>query len=155
MQSSYRKLSGGEKQKLNLICSLQNNPQYFFVDEVTTGLDALSRQQLVEHFVDIVDETKTFVMVTHYLEEAEISCNRFIFIKEGRIIADMSKQTLQTGDKSIFTLEDGTEVILSQDKAEAFMRENFFQIMKYEAKGNTSLAGVFEKLYGEGGGVYA
>lgn len=148
--SLYRKLSGGEKQKLNLVCSLQNDPQYFFVDEITTGLDAMSRKQLIEHFLNIIDESKTFVMITHYLEEAEQACNRFVFIKNGMIIADMSKAEMTENAHCIFTLYDGEEIVVKEADAEAYMKENFAHIMKYEAKGNMSLENLFEKLYEKG-----
>lgn len=147
--SYYRSLSGGEKQKLSLICSLQNQPTYFFVDEVTTGLDALSRNQLMDYFVDVVDETKTFVMVTHYLEEAEKACDRFIFMKDGRIAYDMQKSEMNVSGKSTFTLKDGTTIHVDQAEAESYMQSHFSEIATYEAKQTETLEALFQTIYGE------
>ncbi|MFC4651322.1 ABC transporter ATP-binding protein [Lactococcus nasutitermitis] len=88
-------LSGGQKQKLFLISALQNQPDYFFLDEITTGLDSESRTELFE-FLSENDAVKqaTTVLVTHYMEEALQLCERFIILKDGKIAADLTKNDL-------------------------------------------------------------
>lgn len=82
-------LSGGEKQKLQLISMLQNNPEVVFVDEITTGLDAASRESIISYLkTEIVDKEKTLVMVTHYFEEVDALAKRVIFMKNGKVIED-------------------------------------------------------------------
>lgn len=147
--SYYRSLSGGEKQKLSLICSLQNDPTYFFVDEVTTGLDAMSRNQLMDYFVDIIDEKKSFVMVTHYFEEAEQVCDRFIFIKDGVIAYDIQKGEMNTKDQSVFTLKTGKVVFVDATEAENYIQSHFAEIAAYEAKQTETLETLFQTIYGE------
>lgn len=82
-------LSGGEKQKLQLIVMLQNNPEVIFIDEITTGLDASSREKIIQHIDDeIRKKKKTLIMVTHYFEEVEILADRVIFMRQGKIVED-------------------------------------------------------------------
>ena len=86
-------LSGGEKQKLLLILAFQNKPVISFIDEVTTGLDIESRKSIID-FIKHEMHNKTLVMVTHYLEEAEALCYKFLFMKNGEIIEYGKKEDL-------------------------------------------------------------
>lgn len=82
-------LSGGEKQKLQLISMLQNNPEAVFIDEITTGLDAASRENIISYLKsEIVEKEKTLVMVTHYFEEVDALAKRVIFMKDGKVVED-------------------------------------------------------------------
>lgn len=88
-------LSGGEKQKLQLILAVQNNPKIIFLDEITTGLDVESRNNILNFLKNEVHKKgKTLVMVMHYLEEAEQLCDYYIFMKKGRIIERGNKEEL-------------------------------------------------------------
>lgn len=88
-------LSGGEKQKLQLISMLQNNPEIVFVDEITTGLDAVSRESIIFYLKsEIVDKDKTLIMVTHYFEEVDALAKRVIFMKEGKVMEDGEPEEL-------------------------------------------------------------
>lgn len=82
-------LSGGEKQRILILLLYQNMPSIIFVDEVTTGIDALTRREIVTFMNRYISENKlTSVYVTHYLEEAKELADRFIFMDKGRIIED-------------------------------------------------------------------
>lgn len=82
-------LSGGEKQRLLIFLVYQNQPSIIFVDEVTTGIDALTRKEIVSFMNRYINENKlTSVYVTHYLEEAKELAERFVFMDNGRIIED-------------------------------------------------------------------
>lgn len=95
MDKLIYQLSVGEKQKVQLISMLQNNPEILLLDEITTGLDAQSRNQLIEDLnKEILEKEKTLIMITHYLEEAEQLCERFVFLKNGEIIEDGTKNEL-------------------------------------------------------------
>lgn len=88
-------LSGGEKQKLLLILTFQNNPELVFIDEVTTGLDVQSRQSIIKFLKKEMEEKhKTLVMITHYLEEADALCNKLAFLKKGKLIEYGEKESL-------------------------------------------------------------
>ena len=80
-------LSGGQKQRFSIVASLVNDPEIVFLDEPTTGLDPLARRNLWELIKDIRERGKTVVLTTHYLEEAEILCDRIAIMEKGSIIA--------------------------------------------------------------------
>ncbi|OHD64200.1 MAG: ABC transporter ATP-binding protein [Spirochaetes bacterium RBG_13_51_14] len=82
-----RKISGGQKQRLLLAMALANDPELIFLDEPTTGLDPQARRHLWEIVRQIKSQKKTIVLTTHYMEEAEILCDRIGIIDNGRIIA--------------------------------------------------------------------
>ena len=80
-------LSGGQKQRLALACALVADPELFFLDEPTTGLDPQSRRQLWDLIEEVKRRGRTVVLTTHYMEEAERLCDRVAIVDHGRIIA--------------------------------------------------------------------
>lgn len=80
-------LSGGQKQRFSIALSLVNDPEILFLDEPTTGIDPQSRHYLWEMIKGINKEGKTIVLTTHYMEEAEILCDKVAIIDDGKIIA--------------------------------------------------------------------
>ena len=80
-------LSGGQKQRLALACALIADPELFFLDEPTTGLDPQSRRQLWELIEGVKAEGKTLILTTHYMEEAERLCDRVAIVDHGKVIA--------------------------------------------------------------------
>ncbi|MCX6013881.1 MAG: ABC transporter ATP-binding protein, partial [Chloroflexi bacterium] len=85
--ASFYSLSGGQKQRLFLTLALVNNPQLVFLDEMTTGLDPAGRRSAWDLIKSIRDRGKTVVLVTHFMDEAEILCDRLAIIDHGRVIA--------------------------------------------------------------------
>ncbi|MDJ0756483.1 MAG: ABC transporter ATP-binding protein [Ardenticatenaceae bacterium] len=83
----FGKLSGGQKQRLFIALALINDPEIVFLDEITTGLDPQARRETWELVQAIRDEGKTVVMVTHYMDEVEMLCDRVAIIDHGRLIA--------------------------------------------------------------------
>jgi ABC-2 type transport system ATP-binding protein len=75
-KSHVKELSGGQKQRLSIAVALVNDPKVIFLDEPTTGLDPQARRNLWELIRQINNQGKTIVLTTHYLEEAEIFCDR-------------------------------------------------------------------------------
>ncbi|MBF0452761.1 MAG: ABC transporter ATP-binding protein, partial [Candidatus Magnetomorum sp.] len=90
------KISGGQKQRLLLAIALVNNPDLIFLDEPTTGLDPQSRRHLWEIVEGIKKRGKTIVLTTHYMDEAEILCDKIIIVDKGKIIAQGSPENLIT-----------------------------------------------------------
>jgi ABC-2 type transport system ATP-binding protein len=80
-------LSGGQKQRLALACALVADPELFFLDEPTTGLDPQSRRQLWELIERVKRAGRTVVLTTHYMEEAERLCDRVAIVDHGKVIA--------------------------------------------------------------------
>ena len=85
--SRVSKLSGGQKQRLSLACSLAGSPDLLFLDEPTTGLDPQSRRQLWETLKRFRADGGTILLTTHYMDEAEVLCDRVAIIDHGRVIA--------------------------------------------------------------------
>ncbi len=81
------KLSGGQKQRLAIACSLVADPELFFFDEPTTGLDPTSRRQVWDILTAIRERGRTVVLTTHYMEEAEKLCDRVAIVDHGKVIA--------------------------------------------------------------------
>ena len=81
------KLSGGQRQRLSIATALVNSPQVLFLDEPTTGLDPQARRNLWDLIRGIQSRGTTVFLTTHYLDEAEILCDRVAIMDEGRIVA--------------------------------------------------------------------
>jgi ABC-2 type transport system ATP-binding protein len=80
-------LSGGQKQRFSIVASLVNDPEIVFLDEPTTGLDPIARRNLWQIIADIKKAGKTVILTTHYMEEAEILCDRIAIMDAGKIVA--------------------------------------------------------------------
>jgi ABC-2 type transport system ATP-binding protein len=81
-------LSGGQKQRLALACALVGQPQLLFLDEPTTGLDPQARRQLWDLIREFKRAGRTTVLTTHYMDEAEVLCDRVAIVDHGKIIAE-------------------------------------------------------------------
>lgn len=86
-KSRYKSLSGGQKQRFSIATTLINRPRIVFLDEPTTGLDPQARRNLWDLIRRIRDEGTTIIITTHYMDEAEMLCDRVAIMDEGRIIA--------------------------------------------------------------------
>ena len=88
-------LSGGMRQKLALICTLIHLPDVLLLDEPTTGVDPISRQDFWQIIRRVVAERATTVLLsTSYMDEAE-RCHRIALMHEGRLIADGTPHTIR------------------------------------------------------------
>lgn len=86
-------LSGGMKQKLALCCALVHKPEVLFLDEPTTGVDAVSRKEFWEMLKRIKDSGVTIMVSTPYMDEASL-CDRIALILDGRIIDQGTPQEI-------------------------------------------------------------
>ena len=108
--SYVENLSGGQRQRLSIAASLVHNPKVFFMDEPTTGLDPQARRNLWDLVKSIQKKGVTIILTTHYLEEAEMLCDRVAIMDEGNIIAldtpkNLVKQLLSRGFKKAHHVE--------------------------------------------------
>ena len=97
-KAKFKELSGGQKQRFSIATTLINNPQIIFLDEPTTGLDPQARRNLWELIQGIRETGTTVILTTHYMDEAELLCDRVAIIDAGKIIA------IETPDKLIDNL---------------------------------------------------
>jgi ABC-2 type transport system ATP-binding protein len=79
-------LSGGQMQRLALALALVNDPELVFLDEPTTGLDPQARRSLWEVVRQIKREGRTVILTTHYMDEAEVLCDRLAIMDHGRLL---------------------------------------------------------------------
>jgi ABC-2 type transport system ATP-binding protein len=86
-KSKFKQLSGGQKQRFSIATTLINKPSIIFLDEPTTGLDPQARRNLWDLIREIRDGGTTIIITTHYMDEAEILCDRVAIIDSGEIIA--------------------------------------------------------------------
>lgn len=85
-KAKYKELSGGQKQRFSIATTLINNPRIIFLDEPTTGLDPQARRNLWDLIREIQKNGTTVVITTHYMDEAEVLCDRVAFVDGGNII---------------------------------------------------------------------
>ena len=91
-----KKYSGGMRRRLEIARGLLHKPKVIFLDEPTLGLDPNSRESMWKYIKRLVDEEKiTIILTTHYMEEADLLCNRIGFIDKGKIIALNSPSKLK------------------------------------------------------------
>jgi ABC-2 type transport system ATP-binding protein len=89
-------LSGGQRQRLSIAVALVHNPKVFFMDEPTTGLDPQARRNLWELVKQVQSKGVTVILTTHYMEEAELLCDRVAIMDKGNIISlDTPKKLIQ------------------------------------------------------------
>lgn len=80
--------SGGMRRRLDLGASLVGKPEIIFMDEPTTGLDPRTRQELWEIIRELVDEGRTLLLTTQYLEEADALCDYISIIDRGKVVKE-------------------------------------------------------------------
>jgi len=106
-QDAVKTYSGGMKRRINLGCALLHRPKLLLLDEPTVGIDPQARLNILE-FIRGLRATGTAILyTTHYLEEAEVLCQRIGIIDHGRLLAEGTLKELQErlGGDRLFVLE--------------------------------------------------
>lgn len=94
-QARIGTLSGGQRQRLYFALAICGNPEILFLDEPTAGLDVEARHTFWEHIRRFIQQGKTILLTTHYLEEADALAERIIVINNGQVRADASPAVLK------------------------------------------------------------
>ncbi|GAB5379601.1 MAG: ABC transporter ATP-binding protein [Aliiglaciecola sp.] len=90
----YKKLSGGQKRRVQFALAVIGDPKLIFLDEPTTGLDIEARRNLWQVIRGFAAKGKTIVLTTHYLEEADALADRIIVMNSGKIVADATPEDI-------------------------------------------------------------
>jgi ABC-2 type transport system ATP-binding protein len=120
-----RRLSGGQRRRLDLGLALVGDPELIFLDEPTTGFDPRARRQAWETVRGLRGLGKTILLTTHYLDEAERLADRVAVLAQGRIVASGAPAEL-TGAvpaTEIRYRENGREVVLETDEPTRVLHE--------------------------------
>ncbi|HLD48522.1 MAG TPA: ATP-binding cassette domain-containing protein [Desulfobaccales bacterium] len=123
--SLVREFSGGMQRRLLILRALVSRPRVLFLDEPTVGLDPQVRRQLWNLIQELKLSGITIILTTHYIEEAEMLCDRVGVLNRGRLIAlDTPAALVATvGGYVVETLTSGRrQYLLVRDKEEAYAR---------------------------------
>ena len=130
-----KKYSGGMRRRLEIARGLLHHPKVLFLDEPTLGLDPQSRESMWTYIKEIVTEEKvTIILTTHYMEEADLLCDRIGFISNGKIIALNSPSNLKQ--------EMGGDIVKINFIGDIPSRETFTRfdfVHKVELEKNTAI----------------
>ncbi len=85
-KNKFKELSGGQKKRFSIAITLINKPKIIFLDEPTTGLDPQARRNLWDLIKKLKENGTTIVITTHYMDEAEVLCDRIAIVDSGKII---------------------------------------------------------------------
>ncbi|TMM26900.1 MAG: ABC transporter ATP-binding protein [Actinobacteria bacterium] len=120
-----RRLSGGQRRRLDLGLALVGDPELIFLDEPTTGFDPHARRQAWETLRSLRSLGKTIVLTTHYLDEADRLCDRVAVLREGEIVAagPPSQLSATLPATEIRYRENGREVVLETDAPTRVLNE--------------------------------
>ena len=105
-------LSTGQTQRVNIARCLIHNPNYYILDEATTGLDIISSQVILNFMKQEKEKGKTVLYSTHYMEEAENICDKVIMVNKGMVIKtgtpeEIKKDTNTTNLREAFFIMIG------------------------------------------------
>jgi ABC-2 type transport system ATP-binding protein len=120
-----RKLSGGQRRRLDLGLALAGDPELLFLDEPTTGFDPGARRRAWETIRALRSLGKTILLTTHYLDEAEQLADRVAVLREGRIAAVGKPSELTAGktETEIRYRDDGREIVVRTEEPTRVLHE--------------------------------
>ncbi|MFZ0490931.1 MAG: ABC transporter ATP-binding protein [Salegentibacter sp.] len=146
-------LSGGMKQKLALSCALIHKPKILFLDEPTTGVDPVSRQEFWEMLSRLQKKGITILVSTPYMDEAAL-CDRIALIQEGEILQVASpEEIVKRFPKQLFNIY-ATDMYLLLKSLKTYPHTNsvypFGEFVHYTDKREGSPKGLQEYLQQQG-----
>ncbi|MCE2763416.1 MAG: ABC transporter ATP-binding protein [Ilumatobacteraceae bacterium] len=140
-RTAWRRLSGGEKQRLSLALALAARPAIVFLDEPTSGVDVNGRTMIRSVIRNLADEGCTVILATHELDEAEKVCDRVVIFDKGKVLVN---GTLDDVRKARQAVRLRTAKPLDLDA----MPENLVGWLVEEAPGNYTIEDAPQGLIG-------
>ncbi len=164
--------SGGQRRRLDIALGIVHEPSVIFLDEPTTGLDPQSRANLWDHIRALSERGTTVFLTTHYLEEADVLCDRLMIMDHGQIVAEGTPRALKqqvAGDAIVISLraddhdadhrgadDRGADRAAPVLRAEPYVREltaDDSQVRLYVDDGGTALPQLIRLLDSRGIGI--
>lgn len=105
-----KNFSGGMKRRLNIACALGHKPELLIFDEPTVGIDAQSRNFILNKIKELKNQGTTVIYTSHYMEEVEHLCSRIAIMDYGKIIATGSSEEL----KRLVTSDENAQISLEE-----------------------------------------
>ncbi len=148
-----KQLSGGLLRRLNIACGIAHKPSLIILDEPTVAVDPQSRNNILDGIKKLRDAGATIIYTTHYMEEAEILCDRIIILDKGKIIAegtsDELKKMANIEEKVTVELKHANPKIIediknSKNVDNVSLKDNVL-VVTYK-KGNNNLGKLIEYL---------
>ena len=101
-----KEYSGGMLRRLNIACAIVHNPKIIIMDEPTVGIDAQSRNHILDSIKKLNEEGTTIIYTSHYMEEVESICTTIAIIDHGKVIVEGTKDELKSivDDKKTLSL---------------------------------------------------
>ncbi|EHQ90485.1 ABC transporter ATP-binding protein [Desulfosporosinus youngiae] len=118
-RGKLKKMSKGMKQKVGIVAAFMHDPEVLILDEPTSGLDPLMQNRFIELILEEKAKGKTILMSSHMFEEVERTCHRVSIIKDGRLAAVDSVETLKAAQVKKYIV-----TFANAKAAEEFCAEN-------------------------------
>ena len=140
--------SGGQRRRLDIALGIVHEPAVLFLDEPSTGLDPQSRANLWDHIRALRERGTTVFLTTHYLQEADVLCDRLMIMDGGQVVAEGTPRALKqqvAGDSILISLkqgDQGTGRAVPVLRQESYVRELTVedgQVRLYVEDGGTAL----------------
>jgi ABC-2 type transport system ATP-binding protein len=126
-----RRLSGGQRRRLDVAVGVVGRPELLFLDEPTAGLDPAARREFHDLVLRLAGEGETTILLTtHDLDEAEKLADRILILNGGRIVADGTAEELArqiAGEDEVRWTRDGQRFVLSTTESTRFVFDLFRQ----------------------------
>jgi len=148
--------SGGQRRRLDIGLGLIHQPPVLFLDEPTTGLDPQARAHLWEEVRRLRERGTTLFLTTHYMDEADVLCDRLAIIDHGRIVAEGTPDELKrqiAGDVVTIGVQGDQGVALELLQAQSFVREAGSEdgtLRLYVDRGEVAMPAILRVLDGAG-----
>ncbi len=133
-----QELSGGQRQRLAVALALVNDPELVFLDEPTTGLDPAARRSLWDLVLGLKAKGRSVLLTTHYMEEAELLCDRLAIMDHGRIlemgrVEDLVSKRFKERAVRLDAIDGLTEIDLAGLPAVTTVKHDDVEILLYTA----------------------
>lgn len=117
-------LSGGQRQRLALGIALLNNPKILLLDEPTTGLDPKSRREIWNILLELKKTGATMILTTHYMEEAQVLCDRIVIMDKGKFLAQgtLTELISRFGEGDIIQFKSNGDISSELESIPGFKR---------------------------------